>query len=106
MPDFDDEYSPSSKSDSSDGEDAPKANSKTLSLDIKSILTTKSSDEDDEGDGLRTTATTAQNSSSYASKIQLDSSESPPQSCGGQTQTERRRRKLPEIPKNRCEYMV
>lgn len=106
VPNFDDEYSSqSSKSDSSsDQEDAiPKstgttniANSKNLCLNIKPILCGKSSDEDDEiGDGLRT---------NVAPTIQMDTNShggSHLERSGSMPQVERRRRKLPEIPKNK-----
>lgn len=106
VPNFDDEYSSqsSSKSDSSsDQEDTiPKqqcttniANSKNLCLNIKPILCGKSSDEDDEiGDGLRTNVASTIQTDSISHGTHLERS-------GSMPQVERRRRKLPEIPKNK-----
>lgn len=93
---MDDEDYPSSKSDSSDQEDKPntKAQSpKNLTLNIK-LGSNKTGDEDDEiGDGLRTTALQQANSTT-----QLERTNSLPFIP---QQVERRRRKLPEIPKNK-----
>ncbi len=98
---MDDEDYPSSKSDSSDQEDQPNPktqvsalqSAKNLTLNIK-LGSAKTSDEDDEiGDGLRTTSLQPANSTT-----QLERTNSLPFIP---QQVERRRRKLPEIPKNK-----
>lgn len=102
----DDDY-PSSKSDSSDQEDQPNSkthvsslqSAKNLTLNIK-LGSVKTSDEDDEiGDGLRTTS--LQPSDSTTQLERTNSLPFIPQPV------ERRRRKLPEIPKNKkCKCSV
>lgn len=100
VPALDDEDYPSSKSDSSDQEDQPSPrtvsalqSAKNLTLNIK-LGSAKTSDEDDEiGDGLRTTSVQPANTST-----QLERTNSLPFIP---QQVERRRRKLPEIPKNK-----
>lgn len=105
VPDLNDEDYPSSKSDSSDQEDdaITKISKHMVIKTISSV--NKSSDEDDEiGDGLRTTTAVAATTITQPASIipshaaYLERTSSLPFILG---QVERRRRKLPEIPKNK-----
>lgn len=98
---MDDEDYPSSKSDSSDQEDQPNPktqvstlqSAKNLTLNIK-VGSIETGDEDDEiGDGLRITSVQAADPATQLERT--NSSSFIPQPV------ERRRRKLPEIPKNK-----
>lgn len=105
---MDDEDYPSSKSDSSDQEDQINTktlvsnlqSAKNLTLNIK-LGSIKTGDEDDEiGDGLRTVSLQP----NLNSTTQLERTNSLPFIP---QQVERRRRKLPEIPKNKkCNYLT
>lgn len=100
-----DDDSPSSKSDSSDQEDGPVSimlstqpqQQPKLVLNLKPLTANSSSAEDDEiGDGLRTIPLYSDETDKNVS--QLERTNSLPFIPG---QMERRRRKLPEIPKNK-----
>lgn len=90
VPDLDEDSSPSSKSDSSDQEDVPVV---VIQTNVKSLVVT---DDDELVDGLRNGQNVIHQSNSS-----LERTNSSP----FMGQIERRRRKLPEIPKNKkCRF--
>lgn len=107
VPDLD-EDSPSSKSDDSDNEDGPVTSITLLTQPIKppqpklvlnlKPITAKDDEDDEIGDGLRTGTGIQTVTSKATHPLNLERTNSLPFLPGG---VERRRRKLPEIPKTK-----